>query len=495
MTTSIGSVSFEYLAQRFKPRAESAQRLLLFVAPAGEIISWAGVPRKAFDYQHGFQRTLNAGRVKEVAAYYVADKHNISPTSVVIGFTSGLTIDVVDRSTANDRSELVRVRVTMPALRDMALGELANRALAALKLRLPPDVIAAIEADIDTALVEAMRLQDEEVIGDEFGVLVEGDGNDVNLDPQERSYLADFYAQLIGYKNRLIEWPEEELLRETLYSVLKPAVIVDGQHRVFGASTIDQNMLLSVSAMPESTWSDSVFQFVVINQKAKPIKPAFLSAIVATSLSAAEIDAVYSRLQASKIDVERAQEMERVNTDPLSPFKGMIDFEVEGSPGFLQFPGMLRLVRDFAAIPRTHPVLLPSGVWDGQSGEWMDQFFGLWRGVRLEFEGVDDRLWQRPTEERPNNLLKIVTLQEVQRMMLDTWADGRTVQFTNVTETEHQASKFWTGFPPAFFTDEWRKKGLQTSVGRRILHDAMTETRRNIGRKGWGHRRLGLFSE
>lgn len=64
---------YEYLGQRFRPREGAEQELLLFVAPAKHIRSWAGVPRKAFDYQHGFQRTLNPARVSEVAAYFQED--------------------------------------------------------------------------------------------------------------------------------------------------------------------------------------------------------------------------------------------------------------------------------------------------------------------------------------------------------------------------------------------------------------------------------------
>jgi hypothetical protein len=79
-------------------------------------------------------------------------------------------------------------------------------------------------------------------------------------------------------------------------------------------------MLFAVCAIPESSWAESVYQFVVINQKAKPIKPAFLSSIIATSLTSDEIATVYGRLRSSKIDVDRAEVMDRVNTDPRSPF-------------------------------------------------------------------------------------------------------------------------------------------------------------------------------
>src|SRR5207244_2303376 len=103
----------------------------------------------------------------------------------------------------------------------------------------------------------------------------------------------------------------------------------------------------------------------------------------------------------------------------------------------------------------------------------------LWSGVKDYFSNADQRLWQEPTEDNPNNLLRIVTLQEMQAFMLDTWADSRTFTFSSTKKTQKAASDFWKGFPTTFFTDEWKKKGLQTSVGRRILRSALADTRRH----------------
>jgi len=83
----------------------------------------------------------------------------------------------------------------------------------------------------------------------------------------------------------------------------------------------------------------------------------------------------------------------------------------------------------------------------------------------------------------------------MQQVVLDGWADSRIFRLNGVNDTYSAALLFWTDFPSTFFTDEWRQKGLQTSVGRGILSDAIRETRRNIGRKNWGHRRLKLFSD
>ena len=394
-------LQYEYVAHRFQPRAGTTQSLLLFVAPATDIRSWAGVPRKAFDYQHGFQRTLNPGRVSEVVQYFREDPKNLSPTSIVVGFTGAVTIDVIPGE-AFGGIENVRVRLTVPDFAQTNLDELADQALAELRRRLPEPIVTEIENNAEEAFAEAIKLQDEEAVDEAFGIESEN-AVETEIEPQaaERSYLADFYAQLLGYRRKLLQWPEEGQLREILYSILKPAIIVDGQHRVFGGAAADEKMLFAICAIPQSSWAESVYQFVVINQKAKPIKPAFLSSIIATSLSADEIASVYNRLRSSKIDVDRAEVMDRINANSNSPFNGMIDFEVEGSTGFLQFPGMARLARDFQNLPRSHSILLPDGTWNSVDGDWIDHFFAFWTGIRTYFEEADAQTLEKALSGQP----------------------------------------------------------------------------------------------
>lgn len=51
MHSEAGMPKHTYIAQSFRQRADSKTELLLFIAPAGELKKWAGVPRKTFDYQ------------------------------------------------------------------------------------------------------------------------------------------------------------------------------------------------------------------------------------------------------------------------------------------------------------------------------------------------------------------------------------------------------------------------------------------------------------
>ena len=115
---------FQYFAQRFRPRATAEHSLLLFVAPAGQIRTWAGVPRKAFDYQHGFQRTLQPERVTEIAAYFREDARNFSPTSIVIGFTRRVGIEPTQTLTTDlSNVDAVSVHITMHDLMRMSVAK------------------------------------------------------------------------------------------------------------------------------------------------------------------------------------------------------------------------------------------------------------------------------------------------------------------------------------------------------------------------------------
>jgi hypothetical protein len=143
---------------------------LLFVASASDIRSWAGVPRKAFDYQHGFQRTLTPGRVTDIIQYFREDPQNISPTSIVVGFTGAVAIDSIPATAAGSSIESVRIRISLPDLTEMSLEDLTDLALQELRARLPAVTVEEIEANAETAIAEAMKLQDEDAVDEAFGI-------------------------------------------------------------------------------------------------------------------------------------------------------------------------------------------------------------------------------------------------------------------------------------------------------------------------------------
>ncbi len=68
----------------YRQRADAPLQIA-FVAPSSEIDGWARVPTKQTGNVRNFQRAEIPQHVKEVQRFF-QDKHNASPTAVVIGF-------------------------------------------------------------------------------------------------------------------------------------------------------------------------------------------------------------------------------------------------------------------------------------------------------------------------------------------------------------------------------------------------------------------------
>jgi hypothetical protein len=487
--------TYKYTGFTYSPRNNGS--LVSFIAPVGDIKAWAGVPRKNFNYQHGFQRTLSEKRVAELREFYALNDKNLTPTSIIVAVRAGACAITALSKKDQDGNELMppglcQIEMEVPAFSSESTKNLIDSAIDLLKERLGSDSTTSVENDLNAAIdiaIEAETADEADQVSD-IETSAAGD-----LDEIPSSHLLHFFTELLAIKSGKSSIEDEPKLREVLYALLKPAIIVDGQHRVYGAAAYTESMQFNVNAIPDADWLEQVFQFVIINQKAKPIEPAFLHSIVATSLTDAEIGHLYKRLQKSGVDVDRAQFMNRINVDAISPFRGMIDFDVEGASGFLKFPGMSALARSFRNISKDFPGLVGAELNWQDENTWLGHFYAFWTGIRDYFSALDPRLWSAPSEDNPNNLLKIVTLQEIQRMVLESWADARAFKLEDAASTKIQSRNYWTGFPPQFFSDEWRKKGLQTAVGRKYLSEAIQTTRRNLDRKGWGHRRLGLFQD
>ena len=156
--------------------------------------------------------------------------------------------------------------------------------------------------------------------------------------------------------------------RDQLLSYLTPVILVDGQHRLLGAlrslerrletiespdmadteNAVTDRMLallsedlshaeirtqiaeefgrvLPVSLLLSEQPAEHVFQFIVVNQKAKPISPALLATITSTTLTDNELNSVTTRLEAADIGVHHSRAVNMVLSDKESPFYGLVD--------------------------------------------------------------------------------------------------------------------------------------------------------------------------
>jgi hypothetical protein len=469
----------KYFAIQFRQRPKGPLSLL-FTAPAEEISQWAGVPRKSAAFMKGFQRAIIDSHVDDIANYFSEVEENISPTAVVVAFKPGkLRITHSPQEFPGNQSEgqLVTIEVETPEFDKLSTKELASMAARTLRGHLGSN-IPSIAGDQEQQSASQEEAAEEDSEEEEIPESL------LNI---EESHLQDFLEQLENP-----DWiqqatnEDEENFRSMLSDLLKPATIVDGQHRTRGAARCEQLIPFAVVALIDAPWKEEVFQFVVINQRARPIQAEFLSAIVSSSLSPEDILDLKARLEQAGVDLLSTQIIDLVHGNKESPFAGMIDFKISGGEGKLKFNGMLNLAKRFRKL-RTHdprrkfPAFFKLAFFECTPGDnlvdkrtkwqeinWFTFFSIFWGTVKEHFEAKGFiNLW-----EPGSNLLKIVTLQELQNLFLD-WLFARLEPISSDSDFKELAQKYLANLEGSFFTDVWKLTSLQSDSGRKYLRQAL----------------------
>jgi len=104
----------------------------------------------------------------------------------------------------------------------------------------------------------------------------------------------------------------------------KPALIVDGQHRLYGIANFDEEDIpLLVVSLIEAPLQEQAFQFVVINNKSVRVPTDNVRTIIARI----DEEELQSRLLSAGVSYGKASPMLRdINDLPESPFKNILDW-------------------------------------------------------------------------------------------------------------------------------------------------------------------------
>lgn len=122
-------------------------------------------------------------------------------------------------------------------------------------------------------------------------------------------------------------------LNESLEALCKPALIVDGQHRLYGAAySQNDNIWLPVVAIPNCPWMEQIYQFVVINEKAKKVDSPLLTDIFGSSLTPTEQSEIRSQLSIANANIDPRIAAVIAGRDPQSPFFDMVKLALDGQP-------------------------------------------------------------------------------------------------------------------------------------------------------------------
>ena len=459
---------YKYKAIRVEQTPKSSPFYLMSCA-AEELLEWCDVPRKKEDFMAGYQRELDQ-RHENIKDFFDQDEEkNIIPNAIIIA---------VDKNTFSVTSE--------------------TDGVVDFTIKMSDDTFAV---QLQKTLDQFMgRLSDEEKQSVDFEDQVNGTEEDDD-DPQDEStppssYLASLTSLLKKAKDGWDGVPSDQkkVIEEYISSTSKPGLILDGQHRVFGAKNVSAfDVKLPIVLLPGLTNMEQVFHFYVVNNKAKALKPSQLRSIVSTSLSDKEIGALYNRFKQVGVAADEARWTHSINTDAKSPFLNAIRNDLPHSSGVIPDNVAHQLISKFMKMPRKYkPLFKDIPTW-GEDEFKLEIFFGLWEGVKEHYPTA----WQEALEGTNPQILQKVCLIQLQEYLLNTMImdtprrdsvnDPSPLSDRAITKTVAIQNLHY--LPEKFFTKKWQIGGLDTGEGHKIFRQCIDDAIRTQG-QGLGNQKL-----
>jgi len=356
------------------------------------------------------------------------------------------------------------------------------------------------------------------------------DGERSAVDPYSPDlHIEDFYReirlrQILCERLPFLDKRDDVLgiSRVTLLDYLAPVTVVDGQHRLLGSCEavnraaaehlgtpeaqarvvagesadeisreyVRQNRrIFSATLLLDSSWAEHVFQFVVVNQKVKPISKALLSSIISTSLSSHEIERIQDRLERAGIEIDDYRIMGILTESEKSPFKGLVrkGFRAESSDERqkLDWPVLNNLAADFRSmrglVPYDRKVdgdvsilwkkkLLQSEMiqqhakeaglsaeeaWDHPlRGLWLRVFLAFWSKVRDTLADNTDPRTAWGADPAKSNIFNGATMRTMLADFVD-YANDKDVPLSSPEDLEKTIDEYLGKLRTAFFNREW----------------------------------------
>ena len=470
-------MKIEYDVLAFRQQDKSPIQVA-FVAHSGDVVRWAGIPRKSDELLTGYQRFKDQDRVNQSIVPFFQDPKNCSPTAVILALRTDTGIGRCKlEPQIIETGQVVSAKLIVELDEDALLTDkVFEQALVYVKARLPQGADETspqtVEDDDDKDL-DAVEDQDAEVDDDK-------DESSVHLGNETLSKMKALLEDKANWTN--------EKFRSAITDYVKPAMLIDGQHRIAAGSKFGAKGLpFMVCGLYDASWEEQVFQFTVVNIKPKKIPPSLITSIAALSLSKQEQVNLGSRLNQAGVKMTEVEIMSLVAYDQRSPFSNLIDMGV-GSKGakaeLLGYAGVKRISKEWFTARRSSLVHIAKALFQTENNSkataewrsskiWFEFFVHFWEIVRTHYP---DGLWKK---KDGNNFfvgaslwaLQEALLLECDGQMKSHWKVTDDAQFEKRLEVLKSAfsevvKTYLEFIPYEMWTVTWEKKSIDTNQGR-----------------------------
>jgi hypothetical protein len=540
---------FKYKAVRIR-QTNSGDWLVLFAASAIEIDMWAGVPQKkqiGTQETTGFQREESKKRISEIADFYRNEKNIIqNPLLCALRQSDGSEIKFENNEEGNSSSDAIQhgfLNIITESLEKLSLLELLKRVKYNLENRVPGLVENPISDSFIRELKQRAEIQDnvqEYLVEslDEQATSEDSDNDEnVGIAFSDESHIEDFWQEVTAYISVLEEinntFNGDKFLdysKDALISFLRPIVVVDGQHRLRAAITSAQELVrgdaykesieealfsegvdpeeaqrkieaeaarkLPVSLLMNTDPAEQVFQFVVVNQKATPIKPALLGTIVSTSLSSEELGRVANRLESAGIKLEESRAVTYLVRYPGSPFFNLVErglnSDTKDRLKWNVLAAIVKIFRDLKGGKLFHENVdyadkwkrdyLPESrivgelevegrksepeyeSWRKLNGPWRDVFISFWSAVRDKLaDKNNDEAWHYWGNPKQSNIFNKTSLTILSADFFQYLCERR-IGIDSAQQIPILVDDWLKGVNVNYFNQDWDLHGVKKDV-------------------------------
>lgn len=540
---------FKYKAIRVR-QTDSGDWLVLFAASAIEIDIWSGVPQKktiGTKETTGFQREENKKRIKEISSFYKNEQNIIqNPLLCALRKHDLEKIKFEPSNESREQDDVIQhgyLTIITETLEEFSLLELLKRVKADLEIRVPDLKERKVSDSFIQEIKQRAKIinfieEDLEDINDEKDIETSDSNENMAISLSDESHILEFWEEVAAYVSVLEEIKDNfnenvflDYSKEAVISFLHPIVVVDGQHRLRAAVksakekvktedkykekveeilSSDQNIepdvvqhqlecqaarKLPVSLLMNNDPAEQVFQFVVVNQKATPIKPALLGTIISTSLSNQELEKVSDRLENAGINLEESRAVTFLARYSNSPFCGLVErglnSDQKDSLKWNVLASIVKIFRDLKGGKLFHDSNDYADKWkrnylenseiikeweargfDTAYDYWRDMENGCWQDVFIKFWTiVSNQLADKNNDEafhywgnpKQSNIFNKTSLTILAADFFQYLCDRR-VGIDSVSQIQQHVDEWLEGVSRDYFNRSWNLAGIKKDV-------------------------------
>jgi len=245
----------------------------------------------------------------------------------------------------------------------------------------------------------------------------------------------------------------------------KPGVVIDGQHRLLGMAQFSPTCKVNVVAMLNVDDMEKAFQFLVINNKAEKVS----SDVIRTLALDYKEDELSQRLQTARVTLhDNPRFIGIIDTDESSPFRGHIGVVSSNGNQAERFVPPSAIESSIALIQQTR-------VRDLEGDDAMCEFFySIWRPIKE----VWPDLWINGS--RLMTKVGIISMTSYMTKALIARYDAENLDVTDPDELEKVVRQLLGRQTPNFWRNEWKSGSYDTTVGRDLVVQGLTQAARNL---------------